>query len=56
MTTAINWEPFVFTIEILLLFIGICAVACLSDIWAKGLKRHQKPPQPVATPKVGQSG
>lgn len=38
MITAINWEPFIITIEIFFVFIGMCFLATISDVWFKGGK------------------
>jgi hypothetical protein len=48
MELAINWQPFVLTLEIFAAFVLICFFATASDVWFKG-KRSSKPqPKPTA--------
>lgn len=47
MLTEINWEPFVFSLQIFLAFVLICFLGSVGDFWFKGARRRRKPVQPV---------
>jgi hypothetical protein len=48
MISAINWEPFVIAVELFFLFVGICFLAAVSDLWAKSSRKSCRAKEPVA--------
>lgn len=48
MTAEFDWAPYILVIEVFLAFIGICFLAALSDLWAKGSRKPPRPNRPFA--------
>lgn len=48
MMSEVNWQPFVFTLQVFGVFVLVCLAAGASDLYAKGSRKPRRRRQPVS--------